>query len=371
MSDKSLLTRLGETIDQYCRDRQSTQTIPTMAKRYPHLLSWRWWLPTPGNVLFTMLVISSLLWAQNVGAISLGAPLAATTSTAGIPYQGRLANSSGQPLTQTVNMIFRLYAAASGGSPLWEEQWTGSNSVQVSDGLFNVMLGSLTPIPQAVITGNSNLFLGITVGTDSEMIPRVQLGSVPFATQALTVPDGSITKAKLASDVSLVPPDGSITTAKIANDAVELSRIYDWSSNYDYVVENAASGGNVTVDSLLSINVPTGKAYYFLVNYQGEFSYNFNERVGASSGFYGQWDASLLANNTTVGVQTAIVRTGYRQDWANLGGSWYWNQKYQAVWFVRLTEGTHTLKILVQGYSDNSMNQAHLKRQQMQVIRVY
>ena len=238
MSDKSLLTRLGETIDQYHRDRQASQTIPATAKRYPQLLSWRWWLPTPGNVLFTMFVIASLLWAQNVGAISLDAPLAATTSTAGIPYQGRLANSSGQPLTQTVNMIFRLYAAASGGSPLWEEQWTGANSVQVSDGLFNVMLGSLTPIQQSVIIGNSNLFLGITVGTDSEMLPRVQLGSVPFATQALTVPDGSITKAKLSSDISL-----SNTTLAVAT----LSPAFQSTAN------SAVDVGNL----LTSINLPT------------------------------------------------------------------------------------------------------------------
>jgi len=32
-------------------------------------------------------------------------------------------------------------------------------------------------------------WLGITVGTDDEMQPRVQLGSVPWAVQALTVPE--------------------------------------------------------------------------------------------------------------------------------------------------------------------------------------
>lgn len=215
MPEKSLLTKLAETIDQHRAERKAafTHSWRTAAANLRTHDS-RWWLPTPGNVLFTLIVIGSLLWAQSVGAISLGAPLTATTSTAGIPYQGRLADKNGAPLTQTVNMIFRLYAATGGGSPLWEEQWTGANSVQVSDGLFNVMLGSLTPIPQAVITGNNNLFLGITVGTDSEMSPRVQLGSVPFATQALTVPDGSITTAKLAADVSFVPPDGSVTQTK-------------------------------------------------------------------------------------------------------------------------------------------------------------
>ena len=97
------------------------------------------------------------------------------------------------------------------------------------------MLGSLTTIPSSLVTSHSSLFLGITVGTDDEMSPRVQLGSVPFAVQALTVPDGSVTtaqiadravtQAKLGSDVSLVPPDGSITTAKIADGAVTTAKL--------------------------------------------------------------------------------------------------------------------------------------------------
>ena len=193
-------------------------------------LHLRSWLPSRGNVLFTLLVVAGLLWANSVGALPLRAPTAASTSTGTIAYQGRLADADGTPITDTVNMEFRLYDVASGGIFLWEELWTGSNSVQVSDGLFNVMLGSLDPIPQSVITGHDSLFLGITVGTDDEMVPRVQLGSVPFAVQALTVPDGSVTtekiadeavtQAKLGADVSMVPPDGSITTEKIADGAV-------------------------------------------------------------------------------------------------------------------------------------------------------
>lgn len=183
-------------------------------------------LPAPGTVVFTVLVITGLLWAQSAGALPLPAPMNAGGTTGTIPYQGRLANANGQPLTETMNMIFRLYTASSGGAPIWEEQWTGSNSVQVSDGLFNVMLGSLTSIPQSIIASNTNLFLGITVGTDSEMVPRVQLGSVPFAVQALTVPDASVTTGKIA--------DGAVTLAKLGPDVssgVPRGTIVMWSGS--------------------------------------------------------------------------------------------------------------------------------------------
>ena len=54
------------------------------------------------------------------------------------------------------------------------------------------------------------------------MTPRVQLGSVPFAMQALTVPDGSVTTDKLS--------DGAVTSAKLApgvidNATVEQNRV--------------------------------------------------------------------------------------------------------------------------------------------------
>jgi hypothetical protein len=118
-------------------------------------------------------------------------------STGLLSYQGYLTDTSGEPLHGDVDITFRLYSASSGGMALWTEAHTGQNAVPVTDGLFNVMLGSLTPIPDDVWSSGAR-YLGIQIGDDAEMTPRETIGSVPAA---LTVPDKAITTEKLAGDI--------------------------------------------------------------------------------------------------------------------------------------------------------------------------
>lgn len=213
-------------------NRKQLDILSSIRKTLAHV-NWRAWLPSRGSVVFTLVLVLALFWAQSVNALPwMGNPATSSTSISTWPYQGRLADSAGNPITATVPMIFRLYASAEGGVPLWEENWAGPNSVEVSDGLFNIMLGSLTPIPHSLVTNNSSLWLGITAGTDDEMEPRVQIGSVPISYMALEVPDasigtekledGAVTQAKLGADISLVPPDGSITSAQITDETVAM-----------------------------------------------------------------------------------------------------------------------------------------------------
>ncbi len=166
------------------------------------------WLPNRGTVLFTLLLFGGFLWTQQVEALPAFAPSAVSSSTNTIAYQGQLLDANGTPLTGTYDMKFNLYATAEGGTSLWTEEWHEANGVQVTDGLFHVMLGSINTLDQTIITDNSNLFLGIAIGTDNEMTPRVQLGSVPFATQALTVPENTIGTSKLVN--------GAVTSSKLA-----------------------------------------------------------------------------------------------------------------------------------------------------------
>ncbi|MFZ1509664.1 MAG: hypothetical protein WAV74_23060 [Anaerolineae bacterium] len=61
----------------------------------------RVWVPTPGNVLFTLLMIGLLLWAQSAGELPLRLLGPNVPSTNTIAYQGRLADAGGALLTGT------------------------------------------------------------------------------------------------------------------------------------------------------------------------------------------------------------------------------------------------------------------------------
>ncbi len=135
-----------------------------------------------------------------------------------INYQGKLSTASGNPATGSFSITFTIYSAASGGNILWTE----TQSVTVTNGVFNVLLGSATSggIPNNVFTGSGERHLGIKVGSDPEMTPRFWLTSTPFAVRANEadgVADNAITSAKIV--------DGAIGSIDIADNAVSTGKI--------------------------------------------------------------------------------------------------------------------------------------------------
>lgn len=315
----------------------------------PPSAAWRAWLPSRGSaILALLLLVVMLVIGQRAGAFRAEAPQVA--STAAIPYQGRLADSGGSPLNGPYALTFKLYSLPSGGSALWTETWSGGNSVQVEDGLFSVMLGSLTPLSSTLTSTHDTLWLGVTVGGDAEMTPRVQLGSAPYA---FTV------------------PDGSITLDKIANDASEPTRIQTWFDNSDYSF-NAAGGSavQITMTTGITLTVPAGRAYYYWISYNAALRYWWGERQGSQTTYFADWRIDVLANSTKVGEELQVVHTPYRQDWGAVGGSSYWVIPMDATWVIRLPEGTHNLKLRIIGYSDSTMTLGHAFRNLVQVVRL-
>jgi len=112
-------------------------------------------------------------------SISFNFMLHAQTSQL-LNYQGKLTNKDGTPASGTYTIIFSIYSAAADGAALWDE----TRDVSVTNGVFNVLLGSIKSFPENLFTGTGNRYLGIKVGTDPEMQPRFQLASVAYAIKA-------------------------------------------------------------------------------------------------------------------------------------------------------------------------------------------
>ncbi|MEO0073584.1 MAG: hypothetical protein ABIK43_02835 [candidate division WOR-3 bacterium] len=134
------------------------------------------------GVLMVLLVLAAGASAAG-GAQALAVPVVSVVSReAGgqtdavtiprlINYQGRLTDSAGKPLNEAVNMTFAIYE---GTTQIWTET---QNNVQVRDGVFNVLLGSVNPISSLPEAGNCSL----QVTVNSEVIaPKIPLVSVPY-----------------------------------------------------------------------------------------------------------------------------------------------------------------------------------------------
>ncbi len=116
-------------------------------------------------IVYVVFVGSFLI---NLGHIAGSSPV--------INYQGRLTDPGGTPITGNYTMEFSLYNVETGGSALWTET---QSLVPVSNGFFSVKLGSITSL--STVDFSKDLWLGIKVGIDSEMIPRLKLEDVPHA----------------------------------------------------------------------------------------------------------------------------------------------------------------------------------------------
>ncbi|MDD5699996.1 MAG: tail fiber domain-containing protein [Candidatus Nanoarchaeia archaeon] len=89
---------------------------------------------------------------------------------------GRLTNSAGTAVSGAHNIVFKIYNIYSGGVALWN---SGSLSVTSdSDGIYDVILNATN------LNFNEQYYLGITVEADSEMTPRINLTSSPYAFRA-------------------------------------------------------------------------------------------------------------------------------------------------------------------------------------------
>jgi len=106
-----------------------------------------------------------------------GRALAVVPSTTS--FQGYFSDAAGSPLDSSFSIQFAIYNVSTGGVPLWSD----TRTVAISKGLLSVQLGG--PGAQFPIDLFDNpLWLGIDVGSDGEMSPRMPFDTVAFAFKA-------------------------------------------------------------------------------------------------------------------------------------------------------------------------------------------
>jgi len=235
------------------------------------------------------------------------------------------------------NMEFRLYDVPTGGVPLWEEFWTGANSVAVSDGLFNVMLGSIDNTLASSIEGQDELHLGITVGSDSEMTPRVQLGSVPFAMNAGWVGDRG---------------PGLVQT---------------WAGPSTTIDATGPSATRHTFDTGIDVTVPASETRYYLVTYRGRLLYWGHQATPGQDSFHASWGVEIVDGGVVLARSTIVSMGAYRVVW-NPTFPFDWSSHYSPSWVIELGEGTHSLDVAIRGYSDGTMETAEVVEPVLQVF---
>ncbi|MDP8201672.1 MAG: tail fiber domain-containing protein [Candidatus Tenebribacter burtonii] len=163
------------------------------------------------NLFILFLLITTLcLWAQVPQTID---------------YQGRLADSDGNYLNGVYSVEFDLFEMETSGSALWIE----THDVNVANGIFHVLLGSVNPFP-AGLFNNQDLWLEFHVGAEI-LLPRTQIASVPYAIKAETAYTMEV-PLNLSGNVS---DPNSVITGENTGTGYGVYGKNDDSGNYGYL----------------------------------------------------------------------------------------------------------------------------------------
>ncbi|MBU1026134.1 MAG: hypothetical protein KKA31_00220 [Candidatus Margulisbacteria bacterium] len=207
-----------------------------------------------------------------------------------ISFQGLLTDSSDKLIDDTVSIVFSIYAGITGGTALWTETQT----VTVEGGIYTVQLGAVTPIGN--IFDGTTRYLGIKVGSDAEMTPRLPMISVPYAFRA-----GTAESATAATDADTVDGFHASSTPE-ASKILPLSA----STHFSLTSPNSIAGYfNSTSDGLArGVYGTASSSDEALSKYGGYFeSYNVGVRGVTNGKDFGDNAVAGLASSTDTNAE--------------------------------------------------------------------
>jgi len=153
-----------------------------------------------------------------------------------ISYQGVLTDGGGAVAGDGLySMTFTLYDVPGGGTALWSE----TQSVTVAKGIFDVVLGSVTPIDLDFADG---YWLGIAVEGEAELSPRIPLTAAAYSFSSMGV-YGSANEFPSSGNVGIGTTNPGYPLV-VHGDATPQIAINASTANPDYasIYINAANG---------------------------------------------------------------------------------------------------------------------------------
>jgi hypothetical protein len=288
--------------------------------------------PAPLLVALLLVVLMAGTALSAPGALSSVFAPAATPPTL-VSYQGYV-EVSGNAYTGTGNFQFAIVDAATGDGTIL---WSTTETLTVSNGLFDFMLGSTTPLPSNVFDGDPRYLRVWFDGTALE--PNQRIGSAPYALRAehaitadIAVGVGNNTNPCTAALAGNLRWTGSVyqfcdgfswRTVQLSDGKVVL-----YQANNAIAIAGGSIGGRTGADTLCqsASNKPAGYS-----NYRAFISVNATDEIRDMPTNYGvptlypvrSTNNTLIANNwadlldgtiaTTLGVAGVYVNGPY--DW--------------------------------------------------------
>ena len=142
-------------------------------------------------IMATFLVV--LIGSAIGGGTLLGRSLSASPATSPrlqitegkfpMTFQGILLEEDGSPVSNSSHeLTFAIYNDPTVGAALWSETQT----VFTFEGLFTAQLGVEKDIDPLIFANNPETYVGIRVGFNPEMTPRIRMSYSPYALHAVT-----------------------------------------------------------------------------------------------------------------------------------------------------------------------------------------
>jgi len=139
-----------------------------------------------------------------------------------ISYQGILTDESNNPKPDgNYSITFSFYELETGGDAIWNE----TKTLNVNKGLFSTSLGDQIPFG-AEVKFNKPYWLGLKMGDEAELIPRIALASVGYSLTSnttLNVADGVAVKSLNGLKDDVILEGGGGTTINTNGNLITIS----------------------------------------------------------------------------------------------------------------------------------------------------